>query len=258
MVSENLPLLMFSNIYSGRRVLVTGHTGFKGTWLTAWLLHLGAEVFGYSLDLPGKPSNFEILGLDKRMGHHLGDVRDKAGLAATLDRVRPEIVFHLAAQPLVRRSYADPIFTFETNAIGTLNILECIRHSPSVRAAVMITSDKCYRNVEWIWGYRENDLLGGDDPYSASKGCAELIAYAYMKSYFNGDPNAAAIATASGRQCCRRRGLGRRPYRARLHSLLVEWRYRQSAQSEIYPALAARDRAAQRIPPTWSRTLGSE
>jgi CDP-glucose 4,6-dehydratase len=187
---------MFANIYAGKRVLVTGHTGFKGSWLSTWLLQLGAEVAGYSVDFPGTPCNFEILRLAGRMHHYMGDVRDRQKLNDALDGFRPEIIFHLAAQPLVRRAYNDPVTTFETNAIGTLNVLEYVRHSPGVRAAVMITSDKCYRNVHWTWGYRENDVLGGEDPYSASKGCAELVAYAYNKSYFETTAGAAAVATA--------------------------------------------------------------
>jgi CDP-glucose 4,6-dehydratase len=187
---------MFSGVYRGKRILVTGHTGFKGSWLLTWLLHLGADVAGYSIDLPSTPCNFVILRLAGRIRHHVGDVRDRKKLKETFDSFRPEIIFHMAAQPLVRRAYIDPVTTFETNAIGTLNVLEYIRHSPDVRAAVMITSDKCYRNVEWTWGYRENDVLGGEDPYSASKGCAELVAYAYSKSYFETAAGAAAVATA--------------------------------------------------------------
>jgi len=176
---------MFENIYKGKKVLVTGHTGFKGSWLSMWLLQLGADVAGFSLEVFEGPSNFSVLGLDKHLKHYLGDVRDYKALKEVFDEFKPEMVFHLAAQSLVRRSYADPLYTFQTNALGTLNILECIRHSSSVQAVVMITSDKAYRNVEWSWGYRENDTLGGEDPYSASKGCAELIAYSYMHSYFN-------------------------------------------------------------------------
>ena len=188
--------MMFSNAYKGRRVLITGHTGFKGSWLSSWLLHMGAEVGGLSIDIPSTPSNFAILGLEKRMRHYVGDVRDYRRVLEVMQDFRPEIVFHLAAQALVRRSYADPVTTFTTNAVGSLNVLECIRHCPEVRAAVMITSDKCYRNVEWIWGYRENDMLGGEDPYSASKGCAELIAFSYMNSYFKPDAGGALVATA--------------------------------------------------------------
>jgi CDP-glucose 4,6-dehydratase len=186
--------LMFGGIYAGRRVLVTGHTGFKGSWLCRWLLDMGADVAGYSLDIPTQPSNFEVMGLSGELLHLTGDIRDRRALTETFDRFRPEMVFHLAAQSLVRRSYESPTDTFETNAMGTMNVLECLRTCPKVRAAVIITSDKCYHNNEWVWGYRENDRLGGDDPYSASKACAELICAAYMRSYFR-TANTPHIAT---------------------------------------------------------------
>ena len=175
---------MFSGVYAGRRVLVTGHTGFKGSWLCAWLLELGAQVAGYSLDIPTVPSNFEAIGLRERLGHFEADVRDLGNLSRAMEAFEPEMVFHLAAQSLVRRSYAEPLLTFETNALGTLNVLECMRQRPQMRVGVIITSDKCYRNQEWTWGYRENDILGGNDPYSASKACAEAIFTAYARSYF--------------------------------------------------------------------------
>ena len=174
---------MFDGAYQGRRVLVTGHTGFKGSWLTHWLTRLGAEVAGYSLYVPSQPANFEVLGLEKLIAHHVGDVRDHAALARLFLEFRPEIVFHLAAQAIVRTSYDDPRLTFETNLGGTVNVLEALRATPSVAAAVMITSDKCYENVEWEWGYRENDRLGGKDPYSASKACAEIAISAYTRSF---------------------------------------------------------------------------
>jgi CDP-glucose 4,6-dehydratase len=187
---------MFGGVFAGRRVLVTGHTGFKGSWLTSWLLRLGAKVAGYSIDVPTQPSNFEVLGLGKRITDYRGDIRDRMRFAGALDEFRPEVVFHLAAQALVRLSYEEPARTFEVNAFGTLNVLECLRERPWVRAAVMITSDKCYRNVEWVWGYRETDVLGGDDPYSGSKGAAELISYSYMRSYFREASRATVVATA--------------------------------------------------------------
>lgn len=175
---------MFADIYKGKRVFVTGHTGFKGSWLSFWLLKAGAEVCGYSDCVPTTPSNFEVLGLKDRMTHVLGDIRDRERLKTVMTEYKPDIVFHLAAQALVRKSYRDPVATYETNAMGTLNVLESIRATSSVNAAVLITSDKCYRNVEWPWGYRETDALGGEDPYSASKGCAELIIYSYIHSFF--------------------------------------------------------------------------
>lgn len=175
---------MFKNIYKGKRVLITGHTGFKGSWLGAWLLDLGATVAGYSVDIPTKPSHFEALRLADRIKHCQGDVRDKDSLQKLMSQFQPEIVFHLAAQPLVRKSCENPVLTFETNSLGTLNILDCLRSPSSVIAAILIASDKCYENVEWLWGYRENDRLGGKDPYSASKACAEIISKAYMETYF--------------------------------------------------------------------------
>lgn len=182
---------MFGGIYKGRRVLVTGHTGFKGSWLAAWLLRLGADVAGYSNAVPSDPSHFDVLRLSEAMVDMRGDVRDRAGLKKAMQSFNPEIVFHLAAQPLVRASYADPAATIETNAMGTLNLLEAVRETPSVQAVVCITSDKAYRNDEWVWGYRETDHLGGTDPYSASKGCAEIIAHSYFASFFADGPRCA-------------------------------------------------------------------
>jgi len=187
---------MFGDLYSGRRVFVTGHTGFKGSWLCTWLLNLGADVAGYSLDVASEPSNFTAVGLAERIRHYVGDVRNREQLAESLDNFRPDCVFHLAAQALVRRSYEDPVQTFEVNTIGTMNVLECIRHRPWVQSAVIVTSDKCYRNVEWAWGYRETDVLGGEDPYGASKACAELIYNSYFHSYFKNGSSDCRVATA--------------------------------------------------------------
>ncbi|SVD04544.1 uncharacterized protein METZ01_LOCUS357398, partial [marine metagenome] len=174
-------------------VLVTGHTGFKGSWLCQWLLELGAKVAGYSINTPTQPSNFETLGLESQIKHITGDVRNRTALQEAINFFEPDIIFHLAAQPLTRLSYDHPQLTFETNLLGTLNILESARSQKSIKAAVIITSDKCYRNDEWIWGYRENDTLGGNDPYSASKACAEILCNSYMQSFFkSGSP---AIAT---------------------------------------------------------------
>ncbi len=186
----------FSDIYRGRRVLVTGHTGFKGSWLALWLEHLGAVVAGYAVDVPSSPSNFEILGLQKRLHHYWGDIRDQDRLAEVIDEFRPEIIFHMAAQALVRRSYADPVTTFETNVMGMVNLLDCVRTRPWIRAAVLITSDKAYKNVEWCWGYRENDPLGGHDPYSGSKSCADIVAHSYFHSFFRLSPTRIAITRA--------------------------------------------------------------
>lgn len=186
----------FSGAYRGKRVLVTGHTGFKGSWLALWLEHLGAEVAGFSLDIPTAPANFELLGLERRLQHNIGDIRDRTRLASVIDGFRPDVIFHLAAQALVRRSYADPVTTFETNTLGMVNLLECVRERPWIQAAVLITSDKAYRNDEWVWGYRETDALGGRDPYSASKGCAEQVAYSYFHSFLRDGSTRVATARA--------------------------------------------------------------
>ena len=175
------------DIYKKKKVLITGHTGFKGSWLSIWLKKLGAQVIGYSLEPPSTPNNFEACNLESKITHIHGDVRDLGHLQAVFEKYNPEIVFHLAAQPLVRISYADPHTTYETNVMGTVNVLEAVRQAESVRVLVNITSDKCYENREWVWGYRENDPMGGYDPYSSSKGCAELITAAYRQSFFNPD-----------------------------------------------------------------------
>lgn len=186
----------FGDVYRGRRVLVTGHTGFKGSWLSLWLTHLGAEVAGYSVDIPTEPSNFELLRLDKHIRHYLGDIRDQRRLAAVFDEYQPEIVFHMAAQALVRRSYSDPLGTIETNVMGMVNVLECVRARPSVQVAVLITSDKAYRNDEWCWGYRETDSLAGRDPYSGSKSCADIVAQTYFHSFLKHTTTRVGIARA--------------------------------------------------------------
>jgi len=173
---------LFGGIYKDKTVLVTGHTGFKGSWLAYWLTRMGAKVIGYSLEAPTQPNHFALLGLD--MVSVLGDIRDAEKLNETFQAYRPEIVFHLAAQPLVRLSYENPVETYETNVMGTLKVFEvCRKHD--VKAIVNVTSDKAYENKEWVWGYRENDPMGGHDPYSSSKGCADLLANSYRSSFFN-------------------------------------------------------------------------
>ena len=186
----------FTSVYNGKRVLVTGHTGFKGSWLTLWLNHLGANVTGYSDEVPASPSVFGLLGLETRIDHRLGDIRDRDRLAEVLDEVRPEMVFHLAAQALVLQSHFDPVGTFETNTMGMVNLLECVRERPWIKVAVLVTSDKAYRNEEWQWGYRETDHLGGHDPYSGSKSCAELVAHSYYHSFLRDSPTRIATARA--------------------------------------------------------------
>lgn len=184
--------------FAGRRVLVTGHTGFKGSWLTLWLSELGARVTGYALPPVDENALFADMSLDKEIDHHLGDIRDLGRFQAVVQKAQPEIVFHLAAQPLVRRSYADPLETFTTNVTGGANVLEAVRHAPSVKALVFITSDKAYENKEWVWGYRETDALGGKDPYSASKAAVELIFRAYWESYFIKREGFGAATTRAG------------------------------------------------------------
>ena len=174
---------LYNGIYNNKTVLVTGHTGFKGSWLCLWLTNMGAKVIGYSLPPNTKPNHYEMLNLD--MISVLGDIRDKDKLNSVFEEHQPDVVFHLAAQPLVRLSYKEPVDTFEINAMGTINVYEACRNSSSVKAIINITSDKCYENKEWMWGYRENDAMGGYDPYSASKGCAELITSSYRNSFFN-------------------------------------------------------------------------
>ncbi len=171
--------------WRGRRVLVTGHTGFKGSWLSLWLDALGAEVTGFALPPPTRPSLFEAARIAELIHHVEGDVRDAAAVRAVVEHARPEVIFHLAAQPLVRLSYDEPVETYATNVMGTVHLLEAARTVPGVAAIVCVTSDKCYENREWIWPYRENDPMGGHDPYSSSKGCAELVVAAYRNSYFN-------------------------------------------------------------------------
>lgn len=173
---------LFGGVYSGCRVLVTGHTGFKGSWLALWLSEMGAEVAGFSLDAPTEPSHWKLLGLP--IQETIGDIRDVQALEGAVARFQPRIVFHLAAQPLVRESYRIPAETYATNVVGSVNVYEACRKAGSVRAVVSITTDKVYRNREWEWGYRENDPFGGFDPYSASKACAEIATESYRDSFW--------------------------------------------------------------------------
>ncbi|PKN67456.1 MAG: CDP-glucose 4,6-dehydratase, partial [Deltaproteobacteria bacterium HGW-Deltaproteobacteria-10] len=174
---------MFDNIYHNKNILITGHTGFKGSWLALWLSQMGANVTGYSLQPPTDPSHFQLLNID--INSIIGDVRDIDKLKAVFKEQQPEIVFHLAAQAIVRLSYQDPVETMTSNVLGTVNVLEAARASGTVRAIVNVTSDKCYENQEWPWGYRESDVLGGYDPYSASKGCSEIVTSCWRNSFFN-------------------------------------------------------------------------
>ena len=169
--------------FRGKRIFITGHTGFKGSWLTFLLKELDAEIMGYALSPEPGPSHFEFLGLESKINHITGDIRDAHSLKSAIQSFEPEIVFHLAAQALVKKSYADPVLTFETNVMGSVNLLDAVRHCSTVRSLVYITSDKCYENREWVWGYREHDKLGGHDPYSASKASAEILFSAYARSF---------------------------------------------------------------------------
>lgn len=188
------------NFWKRKRVFITGHTGFKGAWLSLWLRRLGAEVTGYSLEPPTNPNLYALAGIGDLITDVRADVREFEGLKEAIDTCRPEIVFHLAAQALVRRSYLEPIATYSTNVMGTVNLLEAIRQVGGVKAVVIVTSDKCYENKERVWGYRENEPMGGYDPYSSSKGCAELVTAAYKNSFFNSADYAKhGLALASAR-----------------------------------------------------------
>ncbi len=176
----------FNNVYAGKIVLVTGHTGFKGSWLSIWLTMLGAKVVGYALEPYSERGNYKVSHLENRLYADIkGDVRDSEKLEETIAKYQPEVIFHLAAQALVRTSYANPKYTYETNVMGSLNILEAVRKFDCIKTVVMVTSDKCYENFEQIWGYKETDRMGGYDPYSSSKGCMELLISSYRNSYFN-------------------------------------------------------------------------
>jgi CDP-glucose 4,6-dehydratase len=182
--------------WAGKRVFLTGHTGFKGSWMSLWLQEMGAKLTGFALAPPTTPSLFEEARVAERMTSIIGDIRDAGMLSGSLTEAQPDIVIHMAAQPLVRASYDDPVGTYATNVMGTAHLLEAVRKTPSVRAVCVVTTDKCYENREWAWGYREDEAIGGYDPYSSSKGCAELVVSAYRRSFFAGTGKA---AIASGR-----------------------------------------------------------
>ena len=236
---------MFRGLYAGKRVLVTGHTGFKGSWLCEWLLGLGAEVTGYSLPPPTQPALFEQLGLAGRLRHIIGDIRDLPGLSRALREARPDFVFHLAAQPLVRDSYANPVETFAVNLMGTVHVLEALRSVRHPCAAVFITTDKCYENREWAYGYREEDPLGGQRPLQREQGHRrtghQLLSPLIFRVASGEDRQRA------GGQCHWRRGLGRGPDCAGLHAGAGEGATDPGAQSEGDPAVAACAGAVERV-----------
>ncbi|WP_323024612.1 CDP-glucose 4,6-dehydratase [Castellaniella sp.] len=189
-----------NDFWRGRRVFITGHTGFKGSWLSLWLRKLGAHVTGLALPAPTSPSLFDLARVSQGMDSTLGDIRDPEIVRSAIARAQPEIVIHMAAQPLVRRSYQAPAETYAINVLGTVHVLDAIRHCPSVRAAINVTTDKCYENHEWPWPYRENDMLGGHDPYSASKACSELVTASYRRAFLEQpDPEHHTVALASAR-----------------------------------------------------------
>jgi len=190
-----MELTLFADNFRNKTVLITGHTGFKGSWLSQWLEMLGANVVGYSIDIPTTPSHFELLK-DLSLHHTIGDIRDKKALLTLLEQHRPDFIFHLAAQPIVSTSYNDPIETFSTNAIGTATLLDALHIHNQACVCIVITSDKCYENVEWTWGYRETDQLGGKDPYSASKAAAEIVYHSYFHSFLKNSPIKSATVRA--------------------------------------------------------------
>ena len=182
--------------YKGKKVLITGHTGFKGSWMCQILIAAGAEVTGYSLEPPTNPSVFDEAGIAEKINHVVGDIRDREKLMKVFEEVQPEIVFHLAAQPIVRESYKDPVGTYETNVMGTVNICEAVRQNPCVKSFLNVTTDKVYKNNEWCWGYREDEPLDGYDPYSNSKSCSELVTHSYINSFYNDMDVAVSTARA--------------------------------------------------------------
>jgi len=181
---EGMGIMRDLSFYKGKKVLVTGHTGFKGTWLCQMLVKAGAQVTGYALKPPTQPALFDIIGMQERIDSVFGDIRNLKHLQKVMNEAKPEIVLHLAAQPLVRDSYKNPVYTYETNVMGTVNILECVREQESVISFLNVTTDKVYQNNEWEWGYRETDVLDGYDPYSNSKSCSELVTHSYQRSFF--------------------------------------------------------------------------
>ena len=199
MESQIIEKTLLSGFYKGKKVFVTGHTGFKGSWLCKILLDFGADVYGYALEPPTDPSLFNIADLASNMDSTIGDIRDLDKLTATVQRIRPDVILHLAAQPIVRTSYQDPVGTYGANVMGTVNILEQVRGCDSVRSFLNVTTDKVYENKEWPWGYRENERLDGYDPYSNSKSCSELVTHSYQKSFFTNADGSSSVPISTAR-----------------------------------------------------------
>ena len=242
-----------------RRVLITGHTGFKGAWLSLWLQSLGANVTGFAGSGATKPSLYELARVGDGMQSIAGDVCDPGAVAEAVDACEPEVVFHAAAQALVRRSFQEPRRTYETNVMGTVNVLDAVRlHGPRVRAVVCVTSDKCYENREWEWGYRESEPLGGSDPYSNSKACAELVTAAFRDSFFSNSSSRSSRSrrVRARRQCDRRRGLGRRSTGPGHDARSALGTADPGAQPQLDPPLAARAQPAGRVPDAGPVALG--
>jgi len=193
---ENMEIIKFNNVFKNKKILITGHTGFKGSWLTTWLLNLGADVYGISKDIPTNPSLFEALNLKNQITDYIIDIRNYEEIFKTINIIKPDFVFHLAAQAIVSESYKNPLETITTNPLGTVNILEALRNVNHKCTAIIITSDKCYFNIEWAWGYKETDRLGGKDIYSSSKAAAEILINSYFHSFFNNENSNVKIATA--------------------------------------------------------------
>lgn len=191
------PAQVDPQFWKGKKVFLTGHTGFKGSWLSLWLTSMGAKVTGYALTPNTAPNLFDVLAIDSLIEKsHIADIRDLSSLQKAMSSANPDVVIHMAAQPLVRYSYANPVETYATNVMGTVHVLESARSINALRATVIVTTDKCYENKEWVWGYRENEPMGGYDPYSNSKGCAELVTSAYRQSYFSKSDSINSVASA--------------------------------------------------------------
>ena len=240
---------MNPSFWNSRKVFLTGHTGFKGSWLALWLLSMGAEVCGYALDPPTDPSLYRLLDLDRQLQSIRGDIRDLAALESAVRDFQPEVVIHMAAQPLVRPSYQSPVETYAVNVIGTVHLLDAIRRTPSVRAAVVVTSDKCYENQEWHWPYREHEPMGGHDPYSSSKGCAELVPPPFAAPSFIRTAAAAIRSPWPPRvpEMSSAAATGRSTVWFRTSCVPGPWASRRNSQSRGCAPVAARSGAACRI-----------